>query len=921
MKTDGTYQGIRARFIRWTAVLAISICVLGTGLFYLTLSRVISDVGSDFAEQYTLREKGRILTPLEREAALCEALTKNPILTDWVRDENNPVLKAAALRELESFRKEFSNKSCFFAIRNSGNFYFRDESKGTNGDRPAYILSPQSTKDSWFYSTLQKKERLHVNLNQIVAPGKTMVWISTVMHIGNDPVAVVGSGLGLNTLIDRLVNSHSKSATPILVDSTGTILAHSNTNLIDHDTLAKKAGDRSTIFRLMPNERDREDLRKAFLSLKAAPDSVAALSFVIEGKRRQLSVAYVPQIDWYLVSLIDLSMAGQMARFAPLALLVLLALGVLLAAITLLIDHTVLKPLNGLTARARSIAAGNFSVRAKALPKDEFGDFIQAFNSMLDAIESNARALKLKNDELEYRLQQRTKELETAVKERQKAEEAAQEAGQARNKLLANMSHDIPTPMNAILGFSEILENQIQDPRHQQYIRAIHSSAKSLLAMINDGLDLSKVEAGKLHLEYSTINPGGVLKELERIFARKIQEKGLTYLTEIDKVFPKSVILDETRLRQILLNLVGNAIKFTEHGFVRVVARTVPQSPGIRRTLVFEVHDSGVGIPRDRLDTIFKGFDQKTGQSQAKQGGAGFGLTISKHLAQLMGGTITVESEPGKGSNFSVTLRDVEETTTPETSDQKSPDNHATIVFEPASILVAEDVSLNRELIKGYLEGSHLEILEALDGHEAVALARDKQPALILMDIMMPGMNGAEASRILKNDPKTRSIPIVAVTASAMKSEEAQITAICEGFLSKPISRAELMKVLARFLKHSKKGSSQPDKSGQEESLFELNPNDFHDTEGLKRRLETELAPLWKEAQRTVIINQVLEFAEKTIAVASMHKASRLAAWGDKLRNEAMHFDMQSMEHTLAQFPKFFFRSGQRQSSDTGHTP
>jgi type VII secretion effector (TIGR04197 family) len=706
--------------------MAIFISLLAAGLFYLSLRRVFQDIGSDFAQQYALREKGRILAPQEREVGLCETLMKMPLFADWVGNQNNPALRKAAF------------------------------------------------------------------------------------------------------------------------------------------------------------------------------------SFLIEGRRHQVSVAYLPPMDCYLVSLIDLSKTLQMSEFVPLAIIALLAFGILVAAITLLIRHTILAPLSRLTSAAHSIAAGDYSVRTKAVRNNELGGLIHAFNSMMDAIESNARELKLKNDELERSVQKYSKELETEVKKRQNAQEAAQQANQARSKFLANMSHDIPTPMNAILGFSEILENQIQDPRHRQYIRAVHSSAQSLLGLINDGLDLSKVEAGKLRLEYTTINPGSVLKELEMIFFRKIEEKGLTYSTEIQEGFPKSVILDETRLRQILLNLIGNAIKFTERGFVRVVARALPRSLLEKCTLVFEVHDSGVGVPSDQLDSIFKAFHQKTGQNHPKYGGAGLGLAISKHLAELMGGTITVKSALGKGSIFCVTLRNVEEAALTEPTLQKSPANHTAILFEPASILVAEDVSLNRELIKGYLEGFHLEILEAENGLETLALAREKKPALILMDIMMPGMDGAEASRILKNDPNTRSIPIVAVTASDMKSEEAQSKTICEGFLHKPISRADLINVLTQFLKHSTKDSSPSNKTVQEHSLFQLNPDNIHDFEGLNKQLETELALLWKEAHNTLIVNQVLEFAEKTYTLASIHKASKLADWADKLRNQAMHFDICNMENTLAQFPKFF---------------
>ena len=902
---DGYFQGIRARFVRWTVLLTLFISALTAALFYLSLRLVVREIGSNFAVQYTLREKGRILAPMQREVALCKALARMPAIADWVRDESNPALKTAALRELESFRNEFREQSCFLAIVHSGNYYFRDDTTGAKGNEPAYTLSPHKPKDSWFYSTLHEVKDFHLNVDRGEVHGRVMVWINTVIQNGAEPVAVAGTGLNLDSFIQRLVNSENKAVSPILLDPSGAIQAHANPALIDQNTLAKKAADRSTIFRLMPDEADREQLRKTMASLKAAPDSSAAFSCVIEGSRRLVSVAYLPEINWYLVTLIDLSKAVRMAEFAPFALVMFFALGLLVVAIATLINQTILKPLDGLAVTAHSIAAGDYSVRAKAVRADEIGELTGTFNFMLDKIEGNTRDLEQHSERLEERVRERTSELEAEVRERQKAELAAQRANQAKSEFLANMSHEIRTPMNAILGFSEILAGKVQDTRHREYVQAIHSSGKSLLRLINDILDLSKVEAGKLLLEFAAIDPRTVLHELETVFSRKVEEKGLTFTTEIAADFPNAVLLDEARLRQVLLNLVGNAIKFTERGFVRVLARVEVGTAGEGLRLVFEVHDSGVGIRPEERETIFGAFEQQTGQSHARYGGTGLGLAISKRLVDLMGGEITVESEVGKGSIFRVTLQNVEEAAMAEVLPHEFTDEHATVVFEPVTILVAEDVALNRDLIKGYLEGFHLEIMEAFNGRQAVDLARTHRPALILMDIKMPELDGIQASQILKADPCTRSIPIVAVTASTMKSEEEKIGAIADGFLRKPITRAELLNVLVRFLKHSTQANAQPDGKGTVEVFCATTPPEIHDPEGLRLRIEAELVPIWEGLKSAVIVNQVIEFAEKTIAIAAVHKDTRLAAWGDRLRNEAMLFDMGGVEQTLPHFSDF----------------
>lgn len=907
MKIPAYFQGIRWRFLRWTVLFALLICVLATGLFYIGLRSVVRGIGLNFAVQYTLREKARILTPMEREVAFCKMFVEMPAIRDWIQDEENPTLKAAGLREMEIFRNQFHDKGCFLAMASSRHYYYRDDTTGAKGDQVAYTLDEGLQRDRWFFDTVKNVQSFHLNADRDQVRGYTMLFVNTVVRDNGKTVAVAGTGFKLDSFIDRLVHSENKGVTPILIDPSGAIQAHSNPALIDQNTLSKKESERSTIYRLMPREQDRQQLKDALTRLKTAPESVATFSFLIEDQSRLVSVAYLPELDWYMLSLIDLSKAIQFSEFLPLALVVLFAVALLVVAMVMMIHRTILAPLAQLADSARAVGGGNYAVRASVTGQDEIGELTRTFNSMLDTIEAKTGELKRNNEQLEERVLERTAELQKEVKERQKAEAAAQQASQAKSEFLANMSHEIRTPMNAILGFSEILAAKIQDPRHREYIQAVHSSGKSLLSLINDVLDLSKVEAGKLRLELSATDPRGVFKELETVFSRKIEERGLSYSTEVAPDFPQFVVLDETRLRQVLLNLIGNAIKFTEHGYVQLGARSEPGVGEAGLTLVFEVRDSGVGIPANELETIFGAFEQKKGQSHAKYGGTGLGLAISRRLVELMGGKLTVESTVGKGSIFRITLQNVEEAALAETRESET-QNLAKIAFEPATILVAEDVSLNRELIRGFLEGYQLTIIEAVNGRDAVDAARNMRPNLILMDIKMPELDGIQATRLLKGDPATKGIPIVAVTASTVKAEEELIAVICDGFLRKPITRADLLNVLARFLKHAE-ASPIAAAVEREEATTSVDSKSVYDPEELSRRMQEELAPMWNEVKDGLIVNQVLEFGEKAIALAAAHKDAELAAWGDHLRNTAMLFDMAGMEQTLARFPDLLKRN------------
>jgi len=412
--------------------------------------------------------------------------------------------------------------------------------------------------------------------------------------------------------------------------------------------------------------------------------------------------------------------------------------------------------------------------------------------------------------------------LRTDITDIMLAKEKAQQVERVKSLFLANMSHEIRTPLNAILGFTQLLENESELPEKVKgYVKIINSSANTLLRIINDVLDLSKLDAGDFVIEKQEFNPNEVFLEIISLFEARIALKNINYKIELDKI-SECIISDEHRLKQVLANLIGNAIKFTpQYGEIKVSIKVLEETED-KVKLRFSVKDTGIGIPKDKQNEIFKAFTQADGSITREYGGTGLGLTISSRIVRKLGnGFIEVESEEGKGSEFYfvIEFEKCKNNTSNMAIDSK--EQNELTYNKTAKILIAEDDKFNQELIREIFKQWDIDIDIASNGLEAIDKAKSKQYDLIFLDINMPEMSGLDAVKQIKEFVKT---PVIALTANAFKEDiKNYLDSGFDDCISKPINLQELKNALDKYLYTQQNKEETEDYLDTLQKAFKLN--------------------------------------------------------------------------------------------------
>jgi signal transduction histidine kinase/CheY-like chemotaxis protein/HPt (histidine-containing phosphotransfer) domain-containing protein len=509
----------------------------------------------------------------------------------------------------------------------------------------------------------------------------------------------------------------------------------------------------------------------------------------------------------------------------------LVSLASLLAAVLIatVLQNTISRPILRLTEAARVITREeDYSIRVSRSSQDELGTLYDSFNRMLDALKSTHDQVANQAEQLRNEVGVRKQaEAELLV-----AKEAAEASNRAKSEFLANMSHEIRTPLTGILGFTDILlaGGDDNDPaKRLEYLSTIEASGKHLLGLINDILDLSKIESGRLEFDSDACQADRLVSDVVRVLQVKADQKSLSLSVRWETQIPEFVYTDAARVRQAIMNIVGNSIKFTPSGSVEIVGRLVEWQG--QPQIQIDVIDTGIGIDAEKIERVFDPFVQADNSVTRRFGGTGLGLAISRRIARGLGGDLTAVSTLGKGSCFTLRFAAGDTRGVPlvtpavvQTSRTVSGGSERQKKFPPIDVLLVEDGETNRKLVKLLLERAGAIVSTAENGEIGCQMAMEKTYDVILMDMQMPVLDGYSASRRLRDAGMTR--PIIALTANAMSADrEKCLAAGCNDYLSKPINTEQMFAAILRAVSSAaKEASASPSESGSSAGAMPSRP-------------------------------------------------------------------------------------------------
>ena len=770
------FRNINILFI----ILILSVTVIVCGILVYNFA---DNASRDYVRFYTADSVDIFSSHLSSELVLVRRISQIPEIIEWFADENDPEKKEAAFTEMIAFNEILQTDGFYFAILDSFNNYSIKSNATLSDFSPVDVLDSLNPGDQWFFNAVGSFFDFTLQMDVDRNTNSRRLWINHQVYKDGKSVGIFRSAINFDNVFDELFGNYdARNVHGFIIDHRGIIQIDSSGT---GSGLVNTGGNISVTENHILTINSYESFITAINRYQRNPTIFYGrvepeVIRLPEGDYRYLSIAPIPNTNWLFVTFFSPAALFDVVGMLPPISVVVLAFVIFAVLNSILIRRMLFKPLNRLSESVSTSDLDENEIYG-INRQDEIGDLARTTQEVWSRLNDMAVTL-------------------------QKSAEEARAASDSKSAFLAHMSHEIRTPMNSIIGFSELALDNSLPQKVEGYIKNILDNSEWLLQIINDILDLSKIESGKIELENIPFDLGDMFNACRTIIMPKAMEKGLVMYFYAEPSVGKRIYGDPTRLRQVFINLLSNAVKFTNTGMIKMNA-IIKSIDSKSVSMYFEIRDSGIGITKEQMSRIFDPFMQAESGTTRKFGGSGLGLTITKNIIEMMGGTLSIDSTPGIGSKFSFEL------TFNAIDDEGAEDFADKIIFNDlekpefdGEILLCEDNIMNQQVISEHLSRVGLRTVIAQNGQVGVDMVKKRIQEgtklfdLIFMDMHMPVMDGLEASAAI-NELNT-GIPIIAMTANIMTNDrELYEKSGMSGFVGKPFTSQELWRCLMKYFK------------------------------------------------------------------------------------------------------------------------
>jgi len=757
------------------ALLFVFLSLIMIAVMAMIINGIAQSVAKEYAMLYSETTIGKLNTYLGKEIALIKKAADSNAITGWFKDEISVEKRLYAYDEMISFTEILDSKNLYFGIQDSLNEFSFDTGVTFENMQPYDVLDSQRLEDSWYFEVTNSEKEYLLNVDIDKLGQRKRVWLNYKVQKNDEILGVLCSGLLFDHVIEDLFGEYDRSMLRgLVIDAKG---------IVQMDSQIEKETERliyeNDIF-VGDYFIDNEFLKVTNDYLKDIAGYFTVDDEPVIGKLASDSVYFaiapIESTDWSIITFYNSSALFSISKMYPLFIAMILLLIVYTWSINSFSKRLLVRPFGLLTSSVATMKEDETSAVFGLEREDEFGLLAQTIQSMKNRLDSY-------NSELIS------------------AKEQAERGSRAKSEFLANMSHEMRTPMNTVIGMSQLARDTQEIERVHYCLEKIETASTHLLSVINDILDMSKIESGKFEVSEGIFKFKDVINKTISVLGFRIEEKHQSFEVQINDNVPEYIISDDQRLTQVITNILSNAVKFTpDHGNLSLVA-SLKEKNGDRCTIEVSVSDTGIGMTYEQMGKLFQSFEQADNGISRRFGGTGLGLAISKKIVEMLGGDIGAESELGKGSRFFFHFA-AGQAETPDFTEIAAVDESAS--FEGLRILLVDDVEINREILMALLEDSGISFTCAENGAVAVELFEQSpdQFDMILMDIQMPELDGYGATRKIRSldNSIAQTIPIIAMTANVFREDvEKCLKSGMNAHLGKPLEITEVIHMIKRF--------------------------------------------------------------------------------------------------------------------------